>query len=167
MRKSFFIRENIRFVLVGEAFNSLNVPQYGAPVSNLRDPRFGQLINEGGGLAPILPGHTELVLFRSAGESISNRLETRAAQAPVSVNAGARLDRLPISRFHYRMLGLIGSGLFLDSLDLYIQGPILAFLLSTKFSDINGNAQFLSATFLGLIVGTLISGSCGDRSAGG
>jgi hypothetical protein len=50
VRKSFFIRENIRFVLVGEAFNSLNVPQYGAPVSNLRDPRFGQLINEGGGL---------------------------------------------------------------------------------------------------------------------
>jgi putative MFS transporter len=61
------------------------------------------------------------------------------------------------------LLGLIGSGLFLDSLDLYIQGPILAFLLSTQFSDIHGNAQFLSATFLGLIVGTLISGWCGDR----
>jgi len=50
VRKSFFIRENIKFILVGEAFNALNVPQYGAPVSNLRDARFGKLINEGGGL---------------------------------------------------------------------------------------------------------------------
>jgi len=50
LRKSFAIRENIRFVLVGEAFNALNLAQYGAPVSNLRDPRFGRLINEGGGL---------------------------------------------------------------------------------------------------------------------
>jgi hypothetical protein len=50
LRKSFVIKERLRFVLAGEAFNALNLPQYGAPVSNLRDPRFGQLINEGGGL---------------------------------------------------------------------------------------------------------------------
>src|SRR3954453_1357030 len=91
------------------------------------------------------------------------RLVAVSPAPPIGVNAGARLDRLPICRFHYRLLYLIGAGLFLDSLDLYIQGPILAFLLSTNFSDINGNARFLSATFLGLIVGTLISGSCGDR----
>jgi MFS transporter, putative metabolite:H+ symporter len=30
----------------------------------------------------------------------------------LAVNAGARLDRLPASRFHYRILGLIGGGMF-------------------------------------------------------
>lgn len=80
-----------------------------------------------------------------------------------AVHAGARLDRLPICRFHYRLLALIGSGLFLDSLDIYIQGPVLAYLLSTHWSDVHGNARFLSATLLGLVAGTLISGPSSDR----
>ena len=32
----------------------------------------------------------------------------------MSVNAGARLDRLPISPFHYRIFALIGAGMFLN-----------------------------------------------------
>ena len=79
------------------------------------------------------------------------------------VHAGERLDRLPVCRFHYRILALIGSGLFLDSLDLYVQGLVLAYLLSTHWSDVSGNAHFLSATFLGLVAGALISGPCSDR----
>jgi hypothetical protein len=50
IRKSILIRENLRFVLAGEAFNATNSPQFGAPISNLIDPRFGRSINEGGGL---------------------------------------------------------------------------------------------------------------------
>jgi putative MFS transporter len=30
------------------------------------------------------------------------------------VNAGARLDRLPISSFHYRIFALVGAGMFFD-----------------------------------------------------
>lgn len=29
---------------------------------------------------------------------------------PIAVNAAGRLDRLPISRFHWKMLWLIGGG---------------------------------------------------------
>ena len=36
----------------------------------------------------------------------------------IAVNAGARLDRLPISRFHWRILGLISAGAFLDAFDV-------------------------------------------------
>jgi outer membrane receptor protein involved in Fe transport len=50
LRKSTKIRENLMFVLAGEAFNISNTPQFGPPISNLRDPRFGRSINEGGGL---------------------------------------------------------------------------------------------------------------------
>jgi hypothetical protein len=50
LRKVTPIRENWNFVLAAEAFNFTNTPQFGPPVSNLRDARFGRSINEGGGL---------------------------------------------------------------------------------------------------------------------
>ena len=43
-----------------------------------------------------------------------------------SVNAGARLDRLPISSFHYRIFWLVGAGMFFDGYDLYVAGGVLA-----------------------------------------
>ena len=39
---------------------------------------------------------------------------TAAPLASTSVNAGARLDRLPISSFHYRIFWLVGAGMFFD-----------------------------------------------------
>ena len=39
-----------------------------------------------------------------------------------AVNAGARLDRLPISSFHYRIFWLVGAGMFFDGYDLYVAG---------------------------------------------
>ena len=42
------------------------------------------------------------------------------------VNAGARLDRLPIGRFHYGLLSLIAAGMFLDAFEIYLQGGVLA-----------------------------------------
>jgi len=41
------------------------------------------------------------------------------------VNAGARLDRLPICAFHWRILALIGAGMFLDAFDIYLAGGVL------------------------------------------
>ena len=51
-----------------------------------------------------------------------------------AVNAGARLDRLPISSFHYRIFWLVGAGMFFDGYDLYIAGGVLASVVQTKFS---------------------------------
>ncbi|MEX2261410.1 MAG: carboxypeptidase regulatory-like domain-containing protein [Bryobacteraceae bacterium] len=50
LRKATPIREGWNFVLAAEAFNFTNTPQFGPPVSNLRDARFGRSISEGGGL---------------------------------------------------------------------------------------------------------------------
>ena len=36
------------------------------------------------------------------------------------IKAGARLDRLPISAFHYRILGLVAAGMFLDAFEIYL-----------------------------------------------
>lgn len=80
-----------------------------------------------------------------------------------SVNAGARLDRLPISAFHYRIFWLIAAGMFFDGYDLYIAGPVLGAAAATKFSTLAQNGWFLSLTFVGMTLGSLMAGFLGDR----
>src|ERR1700753_1646349 len=80
-----------------------------------------------------------------------------------AVNGGARLDRLPISSFHYRIFWLVGAGMFFDGYDLYVAGGVLASLIQTKFSTLPQNLQFISLTFVGMTVGSLITGFVGDR----
>jgi putative MFS transporter len=82
---------------------------------------------------------------------------------PTAVNAGARLDRLPISPFHYRIFWLVGAGMFFDGYDLYVAGGVLASTIQSKFSTLPQNLQFLSLTFVGMTLGSLITGFVGDK----
>jgi putative MFS transporter len=79
------------------------------------------------------------------------------------VNAGARLDRLPISSFHYRIFWLVGAGMFFDGYDLYVAGGVIASVLQTKFAVGPQIPQFVSLTFVGMTLGALITGFVGDR----
>ena len=63
-----------------------------------------------------------------------------------TVNAGARLDRLPISSFHYRIFLLIGAGMFFDGFDIYLASSVLAATTQTGFSTLEQNIQFISLT---------------------
>lgn len=80
-----------------------------------------------------------------------------------TVNAGARLDRLPVGSFHYRIFWLIGAGMFFDGYDLYVAGGVLAATLQSKFSTLPQNLQFISLTFVGMTIGALVTGFLGDR----
>src|SRR6195952_4634817 len=80
-----------------------------------------------------------------------------------AVNAGARLDRLPISSFHYRIFWLVGAGMFFDGYDLYIAGGVIASVLQTKFATPAQIPQFVSLTFVGMTIGALITGFVGDK----
>jgi putative MFS transporter len=82
---------------------------------------------------------------------------------PTSVNAGARLDRLPISSFHYRIFWLVGAGMFFDGYDLYVAGGVIASVLQTKFAIGPQIPQFVSLTFVGMTLGALITGFVGDK----
>src|SRR6266478_5708792 len=81
----------------------------------------------------------------------------------MSVNAGARLDRLAISSFHYRIFALVGAGMFFDGYDLYVAGGVLASAIQTKFTTAPQNLQFISLTFVGMTLGALITGFVGDK----
>ena len=80
-----------------------------------------------------------------------------------TVNAGARLDRLPISSFHYRIFWLVGAGMFFDGYDLYVAASVLASTTQTKFSTLPQNLQFLSLTFVGMTIGSFVTGFVGDK----
>ena len=79
------------------------------------------------------------------------------------VNAGARLDRLPISSFHHRILRLIGLGMFFDGFDIYLGAAVLGATLRSGFSTLGENAAFVSSTFLGMMLGSALTGFLGDR----
>ena len=79
------------------------------------------------------------------------------------VNAGARLDRLPVSSFHRRIMWLIGAGMFFDGFDIYLAGIVLGATVKSGFSTLGQNAQFVSATFVGMMLGSLVTGFLGDR----
>jgi MFS transporter, putative metabolite:H+ symporter len=97
---------------------------------------------------------------KSGGLIFFDKGETFMASA---VNAGARLDRLPISSFHYRIFWLVGAGMFFDGYDLYVAGGVLASTVQSKFSTAAENLQFISLTFVGMTAGALITGFIGDK----
>ncbi|MFM0550452.1 MFS transporter [Paraburkholderia sediminicola] len=81
----------------------------------------------------------------------------------MNVNAGPRLDRLPMSAFHRRIMWLIGIGMFFDGFDIYVASTVLGATLKTGFSTLGQNAIFVSMTFLGMMLGSLGTGFLGDR----
>src|ERR1700754_596225 len=81
----------------------------------------------------------------------------------ISVNAGGRLDRLPIGPFHRRIMALIGIGMFFDGFDIYIAGTVLGVTLQSGFSTLSQNALFVSVTFVGMMLGSFGTGFLGDR----
>ena len=81
----------------------------------------------------------------------------------MSVNAGARLDRLPIGAFHRRIVALIAIGMFFDGYDVYVAATVLGATLKSGFSTLAQNAQFVSVTFIGMMIGSFLTGFLGDR----
>jgi putative MFS transporter len=79
------------------------------------------------------------------------------------LSVGNRLDRLPISRWHFRLLFLIGAGLFVDGIDNYIGSAVLSQLVEQGWSNNYLNATFISLTMLGLFLGSLFAGYAGDH----
>lgn len=78
------------------------------------------------------------------------------------VQAAARLDRMPLSSFHRRVMVLIGAGLLIDALEMQIGGAVAAAVLKEGWSTLELNATFGTATFLGLVIGAWSAGIAGD-----
>lgn len=75
---------------------------------------------------------------------------------------GARLDRLPLSRFHFRIFGIISFSLLVTGFLSYSGNVVLAKLVSTGWSNNYLNAVFTSALMFGYFIGSLTGGFIGD-----
>jgi putative MFS transporter len=53
--------------------------------------------------------------------------------------------------------------MFFDGFDIYLAGTVLGVTLKTGFSTLNQNAIFISATFVGMMLGSFATGFLGDR----
>src|ERR1700709_1222870 len=80
-----------------------------------------------------------------------------------SVSAGAQLDLLPVSASHGRLCAREANRMFFDGFDIYIAGTVLGTTLKSGFSTMGQNAAFVSMTFVGMMLGSFVTGFLGDR----
>ncbi|OAT69766.1 MFS transporter [Mycobacteroides immunogenum] len=73
------------------------------------------------------------------------------------------LDTLPITRWHWRFVVLVGLGIFFDLYEVFL-GGILAPVLAVQFHlDSFGKACVISAVFAGMFLGANILSMAADR----
>lgn len=77
-------------------------------------------------------------------------------------NAGARLDRLPTSKFHWTVYWMVAFGLLVGWSNA-IGGLVLAVLKEIGWADNDSAAVFSSLTTAGMFFGALFGGIIGDR----
>lgn len=75
---------------------------------------------------------------------------------------GARLDRLPLSKFHFRIFGIVSFSLLLTGFISYSGNVVLAKLIDIGWSNNYLNAVFTSALMFGYFIGSLAGGFVGD-----
>ena len=74
----------------------------------------------------------------------------------------ARLDRIPISGFHKKVMWLLAGITFCDSVDMGVGGPIGMVLQDQGFMTLEQFALFNSITMIGYLVGGLMAGALSD-----
>ncbi len=87
---------------------------------------------------------------------------TEGIAVPDQFSVAARINRLPITSFHRRLVAACAVGLFFDIFDLYMAGYIGARLLKSGFFTPNELYLFFAAAFAGMFFGAIVIGYAGD-----
>jgi putative MFS transporter len=80
-----------------------------------------------------------------------------------SAAIAARIERLPLGRFHRRFITLVSLGNFFDLYDIFVIAYIGAALLQSQFLTLKQFTAFIASGFLGMFVGTIAFGIGSDR----
>jgi putative MFS transporter len=75
----------------------------------------------------------------------------------------ARIERLPLGRFHRRFIALVSLGNFFDLYDIFVVAYIGAALQQSHFLTLQQFTAFIASGFFGMFVGTIAFGMGSDR----
>lgn len=82
---------------------------------------------------------------------------------PVAVHSAARLDRLPLTRWHWKITLIVGIGSFFDLYEVFL-GGVLGPVLAKEWSlGPAGKSLVISAGFIGMFFGAIALGMAADR----
>ena len=75
----------------------------------------------------------------------------------------ARIEHLPLGRFHRRFITLVSLGNFFDLYDIFVVAYIGAALQQSHFITLQQFTAFIASGFFGMFVGTIAFGMGSDR----
>ena len=86
---------------------------------------------------------------------------TLARSTPLGI--AARLDRLPVSRWHWMLTIVVGLAAFFDVYEIYMGGVLASVLAKPWGLTLDGKALLVGAPFFGMIFGAIVLGVASDR----
>jgi putative MFS transporter len=81
----------------------------------------------------------------------------------IEAYVGSALDEAKISPLHIKIISLIAAGYFFDVIDYIVQGSLFPDMIKSGFATPAGAAAIVSATTIGMFVGTCAQGEFTDR----
>jgi putative MFS transporter len=81
----------------------------------------------------------------------------------IEAYVGSALDDAKISPLHIKIISLIAAGYFFDVIDYIVQGSLFPDMIKSGFATPAGAAAIVSATTIGMFVGTCAQGEFTDR----
>jgi putative MFS transporter len=99
---------------------------------------------------------------RTAGPSSSGRSTRVGTFAPRPGSIAARVERLPLCRFHRHFITLVSLGSWFDIFDIFMMAYLGAALQNSHFLTLKQFTTLTAAGFLGMFVGTVVFGMGSD-----
>jgi putative MFS transporter len=85
------------------------------------------------------------------------------AASRASLSVAARLERLPVGRFHRRFIALVSLGGWFDLYDLFMVAYLGAALQESHFLSLHQFSLLVAAGFAGMFLGTVFFGVASDH----
>jgi putative MFS transporter len=82
---------------------------------------------------------------------------------PTERSIAARLDRLPLTRWHWALIIVVGLGTFFDLYEVFLGGVLGAVLTDEWQLSTNEKSFVIASAFMGMFVGAIVLGIAADR----